>query len=89
MKVFRRRVGEWWISCSNFLLTIVALTSSRGGRWERIDSRSSVVAKTLAAGVVGVVAGERISTSASVKNWKTQLRIKQLAGGFLLVTSLW
>jgi hypothetical protein len=53
-----------------------------------MSSRSSVVAKTLAAGVVGVIAGERISTSASVKSWKTQLRIKQLAGGFLLATSL-
>lgn len=53
MNVLRRRVGEWRISCLVFLLRVITWTSSVWERCVRISSRSSVVAKTRAAGVSG------------------------------------
>jgi hypothetical protein len=92
MNVLRRRVGEWRISCLVFLLRVITWTSSVWERCVRISSRSSVVAKTRAAGVSGfgvlkmAFARERISESADLRRWETQRSIVKLAEGSLEVT---
>jgi hypothetical protein len=52
----------------------------------RMSSRSSVVAQTLATGLLAF-AGKRISNSSSLRSWRTQLRTIQLAGGSLVAIS--